>query len=153
MAGFPQRKCQHVESQRPVDLEWSAHHLHNQCLPLQSWPHLDSLLSNVGTTNWPWLIIYAVPRAPHHRYAQCLGFSDALIVKVSEWDAEAQTEQRWRLGLEGITGLWLDIDPLAEYPIWFRTSQVLTVQQAAVAFYDWLQLGCVRGFTVEEVQL
>lgn len=76
-----------------------------------------------------------------------------MIVEVSEWDAETQTEQRWRLGAEGVTARWLDLDPLAEYPIWVRTSQVLTVQQAAVAFYYWLKLGCVRGFTVEEVPL
>lgn len=135
------------------ELEWTARHLHNECERVHSWGHLKSLVSNVGTTDWPWLSVFQLPRAPNRRYAQCLGFADALVAEVSAWDPVSNRERLWRLGVGEQAPRWFDVDPLAEFTVRARTSQVLTVNQAATAFREWFSSGHIEYFSLEEVDL
>jgi hypothetical protein len=135
------------------ELEWTARHLHNECEQVRSWSHLKSLVSNVGTTDWPWLTVFQLPRAPNRRYVQCLGFADALVAEVSAWDPVSNHERLWRLGFEKHSPRWFDVDPLAEFQVRARTSQVLTADQAVAAFREWFDYGHVGRFDLEEVDL
>jgi hypothetical protein len=138
---------------RGYELEWTARHLHNERARVHSWVHVKSLVSNVGTTDWPWLTVFQLPRAPNRRYAQCLGFADALIAEVSAWDPRANRERLWRLGAGEQSPRWFTVDPLADLQIQARTSQALTVDQAVSAFREWFDRGRLDTFTLEEVEL
>jgi hypothetical protein len=138
-----------TEPRPGLRLEWSAQHLGTQMLPVRSWHQVLDLIGLVGTTEWPWLTVQSTQT--WRRRAMCTGFADVLTVDVCECDHRGYVSSVRRLGLGPAENRWIDVGPsVAEY-VRVRHSQVLTARTAVIAFRDWLELGRVDGFTLEEV--
>lgn len=127
-----------------VPLEWSARHLRDVQRPIRSWSHVEALLGNVGTTEWPWLRVQSSVRS-----AQCFGFADVLAVTVATRSLHA--DRAWRVSSGALDVKWVDASPLGVHGPRVRQSQVLSLPQVVVAFYDWLTRGQVEHFTLEEI--
>lgn len=121
---------------------WSARHLNGARLEISSWSEIYSHLANVGTTEWDWLAAWKANRS-----VCCHGFADVLTVDITEWDTNSRTERTWQLGLGAPGGRWVD----AGCNLQVRQSQVLPLPHATAAFYDWLELGRIPNFTLEEI--
>jgi hypothetical protein len=129
-----------------AELTWSARHLRGSNRRVQTWGHARSLLSLVGTTDWPWLIVHG-----DGRLVYCQGFADILTVEVGASAVDSGSGHQWRVGRRHSSVDWVFLDTCAVGSPRVRRAQVLTLTEASVVLYDWLGTGRLPGFDLEEL--
>ena len=133
-------------------IRWRTPGIGDHFVTADNWFEIQEILFRLGKPGWEYLVIVPVKQTGTRRWAQSLGRPHALTVEVAEAVGTSMDPDLWRLGRDGPRHPWINIHAQPSSELWVRPCQILTADEAIVAFHDWLVYGQVDGFTREPVE-